>query len=553
MKNKILATLLALSLTIGCLAGCGNSKENGSSAADESSKSSQTAESTVAESSTEEEKTDSNFNETGYPIVNEKVTLELYAITSITDPNEAEFWKELEELTNVHIEWTTIPADSAKERINLMFAGGEYPDAITNATAGVSNLQELAAEGIVVPLNDLIDKYMPNLKERTTDELAQITYTDGNIYYFPMITDYYWMHSVQAVYINQEWLDNLGLDMPTTIDEFTEVLRAFKEKDANGNGDPDDEIPYSALNWDWKYMFSMITGAFGYPWGDLLVDDGTVVDPRVEESSKEAIKYLRMLYTEGLIDQEIFTQDQNAQLAKTKMETPIVGVCAGWRKHHSFGNENGEQYVNIMPIAGADGQRGIQSASTKKKISNYMVVTNACEYPEVLARWVDTLYDMETSAEVNKGPVGVTMTITEGGLYEIHDPIGYSINWSDYITTVHYDRVPHIVPTVSDNFFLQKEVVGNDKDAQDIMYEEDGALVPAYPKVIMTADEESEIALLATDINKYSQETICRWISGQGDIDADWDEYISTMTTFDHERFIENDQQAYDLYVANSQ
>ena len=69
----------------------------------------------------------------------------------------------------------------------------------------------------------------------------------------------------------------------------------------------------------------------------------------------------------------------------------------------------------------------------------------------------------------------------------------------------------------------------------------------------MTADEESEIALLATDINKYSQETICRWISGQGDIDADWDEYISTMKTFDHERFIEIYQQAYDRYVANSQ
>lgn len=551
MKNKILAALLALSLTIGCFAGCGKSKENNSTAASESSKTSQAEESTGEESSAEEEKADSNFNETGYPIVNEKVTLELYAITSITDPNEAEFYQKLEELTNVHIEWTTIPSDSAKERINLMFASGEYPDAITNASDGVSNLQEYASEGIIIPLNDLIDKYMPNLKERTTDELAQITYTDGNIYYFPKINDHFWMNEAQAVYINQEWLDNVGMDVPTTIDEFTEVLRAFKEKDVNGNGDPNDEIPYSALNWNWKYMFSMISGAFGYPWGNMLIDNEKVVDPRTEESSIKAIKYLRDLYAEGLIDQEIFTQNQDAQLAKTKMETPIVGVCAGWRKHHSFGEVNGEQYVNLMPLTGPEGKSGIAAASSKKSISNMMVVTSACEYPEVLARWVDALYELNASAEMNKGPVGITMTETAEGLYDIHDPIGYNINWSEYITTVHYDKMPHILP--GQDYFVVKETPGNDKDAQDIMYEETGKIVPAYPKVIMTAEEEEELALLSTDIEKYSQETICRWISGQGDVDADWDEYIATMKKFGYDRYIEIYQQAYDRYVINGQ
>lgn len=496
------------------------------------------------------ESADSNFNETGYPIVNEKVTLQLYAVTSIADPNEAEYYQRLEELTNVHIDWVTIPEDSAQERVNLMFTGTDYPDGITNVAAIGTDVQTYAEDEGIIALNDLIDKYMPNLKERAGDSLAQITYPDGNIYAFPRILDYFWMDSTQAVYINQEWLNNLGLEMPTTTDEFKEVLRAFKEQDANGNGDPNDEIPYSALNWGWQDMFTMISGAFGCPWGGFTVLDGTVVDPRTEEGTKETIKYLRELYTEGLIDQEIFTQDQDSQRAKTKLEPTIVGVTTAWRAGNSFPETTEGQYTYLAPLTGPDGKSGMMGAGALTSISDELVITTDCEHPEILARWIDTLYDPDWSAQMSKGADGVTCEKGEDGLWHVSDYAeGYdNMSFGEYLTQIHYQQMPYIVS--NSQLYTDPEAGttpgSNDKQRQDDFYAATGKIIPEYPSLKLTAEENEEITLLSTDIDKYSEETICRWISGEGDVDSEWDGYIEQMKKLGHDRVLEIKQQVYD-------
>lgn len=539
--KKLLVIVLALSLTLGCFTGCGSETVETNAPTDAvETKGGDTEETTSSAS----EEVDSNFNETGYPIVDEKVTLELYAVTSIADPNAAEYYQRLEELTNVHIEWITVPEDSAQERINLMFTGTDLPDAISKASKGISNIQGYASEGLIMPLNDLIDKYMPNFKERGADIMSSITYPDGNIYCFPYVTDYFWMSSNQAVYINQQWLDNLGLEMPTTTEEFENVLRAFKEQDANGNGDPNDEIPYSAQKGTWQHLFNMISGAFGYPLGDYQVHDGVVIDPRTDEGLKDAIKYLRGLYVDGLIDQEIFTQSKDAQIAKTKLETPIVGVTAIWRAGTSFLETTEGQYTYLAPLTGPDGESAILGASAPKKIGDMVVVTADCEYPEVLARWIDTLYSEEWSVQMSKGALGVTCEQLENGLYKVWDNAeGHNMTFGEYLTQIHYQQMPYIV---SDDLFYSDGTDANDKGRQDDFFEATGKVIPAYPKLLMTAEEEEEFNLLMTDVDKYAEETICRWISGQGDVDAEWDAYIAQMKVLGHDRMIEIKQQVYD-------
>lgn len=553
MKKKVLATMLTLSLVAGSLAGCGGSEQSGAS--NESGGSAKTESSETKSENGGAETTDSNFNETGYPIVNEKVTLTMWCQSSAIDPNEMPFFQMMEELTNVHIEWTSLPSDSVEERLNLMWTGGDYPDAVTNNAVFADRSQSLMEEGVIIPLNDLIDKYMPNFKERAGEYIGNITYPDGNIYYFPKIEEAFSMNSAQAVFINTEWLKNVGKDMPTTTDEFADVLRAFKEQDANGNGDANDEIPFSALNWGYAGIINMFCGAFGHPYGLQIDKDGkTVVDSRCEDGTKEAIKWLRGLYEEGLIDMEIFTQDGDAFLAKCKEDPTLVGCSTGWRAGHSYGDAVAEaQYKTLLPLKGPNGDRGILGRGENINITPAMMVTSACEHPEVLARWVDTLYAEDISIQCNKGPLGYTLTKNDDGSYDANVlPEGYETR-GEYLDKNHLLHIPQYFIESEYNLVIDETNYGsNDKRWQCEDYNNDGAVVKAFPTVLTTSEEAASIEAIRPDIDKYTEDQICRWISGQGDVDADWDGYVKKLQELGFEDYVKIYQQIYDRYLENS-
>lgn len=558
MKKKILATWMALTLVAGCLAGCGNSAGESKEASD-STKTASEATSTEKESTQASEAAsieDSNFNATGYPIVNEKVTLTMWCQSSAIDPNEMPFFQMMEELTNVHIEWTTLPSDSVEERLNLMWAGGDYPDAVTNNAVFADRSQSLMEEGVIIPLNDLIDQYMPNFKERAGEYIPNITYPDGNIYYFPKIEEAFSMNSAQAMFINTQWLENVGKEMPKTTEEFADVLRAFKEQDANGNGDTKDEIPFSALNWGYASMINMFCGAFGHPYGLQIDADGkTVVDSRCEDGTKNAIKWIRGLYEEGLIDTEIFTQDGDAFLAKCKEDPTLVGCSTGWRAGHSYGDAVAEeQYATLLPLEGPNGDRGILGRGENINITPAMMVTSACEYPEVLARWVDTLYAEDISIQCNKGPLGYTLEKNDDGSYDANVlPDGYETR-GEYLDKNHLLHIPQYFIESEYNMIIDETNYGsNDKRWQCEAYNKDGAVVKSFPTVLTTSEEAEKIESIRPDIDKYTEDQICRWISGQGDVDSEWDGYVQKLKDLGFEDYVQTYQQIYDRYLENAQ
>ncbi|MDR2994251.1 MAG: extracellular solute-binding protein, partial [Bacillus cereus] len=274
---------------------------------------------------------DYELTDVAFPL-EEKITLKIMsqsAALAPNDPNDKLIFKRLEDNTNVHIDWTNYNADFAEKR-NLDIASGELPDAIFNAGAGDYDLLNWAESGVIVPLEDLIDDYMPNLK-KIYDENPQYRQLsmapDGHIYSFPWIEELgegkESIHTVNDMaWINVEWLDRLGLDMPETTDELMTVLEAFKNDDPNGNGQKD-EIPFSFINnggnEDLKFLFA----AFGDGDNDdhLIVDnDGKVQFTADKEGYKEAIKYFNKMYEKGLIDPEAFEQDWNTYVAKGKEE-----------------------------------------------------------------------------------------------------------------------------------------------------------------------------------------------------------------------------------------
>ncbi len=160
----------------------------------------------------------------------EKVTLKFMTQSSPLapeDPNEKLIYQRLEEDTGVHIEWKNYTWDTFIEKRNLAVASGELPDAILDAALGDYDLLKLAKDGSVIAVEDLIDEHMPNLKkvlEEAPEYRAMMTAPDGHIYSFPWIEELgsgkESIHSVDGFpWINVEWLNNLGLEMPTTTEE----------------------------------------------------------------------------------------------------------------------------------------------------------------------------------------------------------------------------------------------------------------------------------------------------------------------------------------------
>lgn len=217
-----------------------------------------------------------------FPLKKE-VTLKFMTNTSTMapkNPNEKLILKRLEKETGVHIDWTNYQSDFAEKR-NLDISSGDLPDAIHNDGASDVELMSWAKQGVIVPVEDLIDKYMPNLKkilDENPEYRSLITAPDGHIYSFPWIEELgegkESIHSVNDMaWINKEWLDKLGLEMPQTMDDLVKVLEAFKTQDPNGNGKAD-EIPISFINDGGNEDFKLLFGAYGE--GDN--DDHIVVE-----------------------------------------------------------------------------------------------------------------------------------------------------------------------------------------------------------------------------------------------------------------------------------
>lgn len=151
--------------------------------------------------------------------------------------------------------------------------------------------------------------------------------------------------------INKAWLDRLGLEVPTTLEELEDVLRAFKTQDANGNGDPNDEIPIFGIS---NYLLL----PFGYDAidSDMILRNGEVYYAATSDEYKEGLKWLQKMYAEGLIDPESFTQDDTMKNAKYQApEASRVGFADTWIPDAQFGQWS-DEYIVIEPIAGPDGQ-----------------------------------------------------------------------------------------------------------------------------------------------------------------------------------------------------
>lgn len=354
-----------------------------------------------------------NLNETGLPILKEKetFTVAVKQISPIKAAKDKTCVIETENDTNIHIEWIEIPESAWTEKINIMFSTDSMPDVILGPVDTTKYYEQL------LPLDDYLDTYAPITSAyfETRNEYPQMLIApDGKIHGLPTGDE----AAVNAIdsqfWINTDWLEKVGKDMPATPEELKDVLIAFRDQDPNGNG-LNDEIPFT---------FRELTGwgdgleNFFGPWGvvengyHVFTKDKTVVFSAKEQGYYEALSYLHDLYKEGLLDQEVFTLSTE-QYASRGAGGDVIGVMAGY-KGTDCSVDNGaageDRYHALPLLKGKDGQQmtGLNGIAR----GGGFHITTACKNPEAMLRWYDYVNSsLEQTMKWNRGVKGVNCDI----------------------------------------------------------------------------------------------------------------------------------------------
>lgn len=490
---------------------------------------------TSSESGKESKESAAAFNETGLPIVEKEVTLNFVSPKQPLAPDYSEMviFDRLQEATNVSIKWNNIPGDGYQEKKNLLLASGDLPDAFYASGFTDQDLMQHGQSGTIIPLEDLIDKYAPNLKKLFEErpELKQIvTAPDGHIYSLPRAEEMDLIRMPNIMFINQTWLDKLGLEMPTTLEEYHDVLKAFKEKDPNGNGKPD-EIGLTFWFNGWCGNEGDLIGLFGLPDAPFEADhrvvrDGKVIYAASQPEYKEAIAYYHQWVKEGLIDPEVVTQDTAQLFAKGKTEDPTLGSFIWWEDTEVVGTDRVDDYAILPPLKGKDGKIIIGRSNYSEYSRDAFVITSANENPEITMRWVDQLYEPKMSAQINWGPIGEIYEEDENGkLVNKELPEGVAMG---ELRQKVAPGGPFVV--LKEHFGTVVEMEPRAKERLEILekYYKPHMVEENYPQIFFSAEELEKINTIEPEIKEFVKQKEAQWLI-EGGIEEEWDEYIKQL------------------------
>ena len=502
----------------------------------------------------------SNFNEEGYPIVDEKITV---TMMGMRHPIQGEwenmdFFKTMEEMTNIAFEFDNPASDVFEERKTLAITGDTYPEVFFGANLSTDQQVEWGSEGYLIPLNDLIEKYAPNIQkmfEEIPETKAAVTAPDGNIYSIPQINASPIAY-LSGGYWNGAWLEALGVtsdQLPTTRDEFTDLLRRFRDEDPNGNGQAD-EIPLmltvqTTVGGDIPDQYILPT--FGVNATMQYVDsDGTVKFGVQQDAYKDYMTYMNMLYEEKLLDNNYVTGDSVTTTAQSMANNVGIVLTAIPQNSYPVSAEEAVNYPMMQALSGdeTNGEPVYAYGNNNGIVTGAFAITDKCENPEAMIRWVDYLYSEEGSIFIHYGEEGDLWEYTDEGLRQYIDHEGMSTE--EYRGTITPD-----VGTVTPKW-VREETEGSWDDPFQptrIANTEEYLLpyaVQTFPQTFFSAEDTERRTEIITDLSKYVEEMIAGFITGTHDIEGEWDEFQQTLLDMNIEELTQIYQESYDTWAA---
>lgn len=414
-----------------------------------------------------------------------------------------------------------------KERVAKIIAGENPPDVLFKAELSPSETRKLYEAGIIIDLRDLIETHAPDLKplleklaEEHPDWMNGITMPDGAIAALPAFNS---LQNNDLMWINAEWLKALGLKKPTTADELTEVLRAFKTRDPNRNG-KEDEIPLTFISM-WELRF--LGHAFGMIDNDYYVSvrDGKVTSGLTTDQNRAFLTWLNLLWNEKLLDHDGFNQtdamrritdpDKAIPYGMLMGDTPVAVVPAS---HMS-------KYEALEPLK-YDGKQVYRDLAGDV-IRGTFAITSGCKEPERIMEWVNYLYTESGALLAQYGKLGEEYVIDDQGMW----------NWALDEASVAETVIPKRTissgtpfPGIALEDFQLHYAVPQTRRIVEMMAEMKKYSQLPYPYVMLSDADAAEIARIQADVMGYAEQAMACFVTGDLEMnDANWQEFCETV------------------------
>jgi putative aldouronate transport system substrate-binding protein len=496
----------------------------------------------------------------------------------LSDFNENDVTKWLEDYTNVHVTYIHVPYENTRAATNLLIAAGEYPDIMMDAGLTTVDAMNYGSQGILVPLNDLIKQqgyWFPEAVKRIPEISSAIVMPDGNIYGFPNINQaFHLFHNLKA-WINEDWLKKLNLGVPATTDEFYTVLKAFKTRDPNGNGKAD-EIPmmgYYASN-PRTYPYVFLLNSFVYfvpssatnstPNAYLAMENGKVSFVANTEDYREGLRYVAKLVSEGLLDPASFTQNVNQAKQLGTQQDPLIGVFTDfvWWNFVGHSRDTPDRRADYYPaLAPLKGPKGLQYSPVRVTgfDLDWAHITDHAKDPALAFRWLEGLFNEDITKMTQFGVKGrywddpapgalginrkpalhrILKSFDEADTGSVRNVflgnrysdlrLGEQADWSNPAT--QFGQEPKLYRETMEKYYPYRAPEGK------------------YLPLVLhhTTQESAEVTRLQEQINTYTQENLVAFVTGNKSLDRDWAAYAAEFQRLELPRYLEIKQTAYD-------
>lgn len=540
MRTKLMVFLAAIMVIATVLAGCSSNDSN----VEENSGNSSTESSNVA-----------------------KVKLTGIMVKHpLTKPlAEMEWLQKAEDAAGVDIEWQEITADWGQKK-GTMLASGDIPDLFVGGNV-ITDADFAQFQGLFQDLSELSTQ-APNVQEMfdaKPETKVIATQPDGKIYGLPKYQRF-WPASATRQFINQKWLDNLGLAMPTTWDELYDVLVAFKDKDANGNGDSNDEIPMDFPgSFGGFFNPAVLLGSEGITLTDgssqgYFVEDGKVKNFLTDDRYKKLVVFLNKLNKAGLINPEVFTHDYTKYqaIARGEGDTAKVGFTWGWVASDRFGEQLAPQYTSMSPLKVSADYTGKVSWSydynTLNYGTNHIVMSAKTKNKEAAMRFINELYNPVVSMQVLFGSIGPNIKDNGDGSYSVLPPTDSKMDPGTWKwTSSMADAGPmYIADTINLNLGkdMQEVLTQSEplKSALEVNLDKD-----VYPGMFIKYSDadNNAMSLNNTNVMNLANTNFAKWVT-KGGVETQWDAYVSESKKAGLEKNIEIMQKYYDDYMSKN-
>lgn len=467
---------------------------------------------------------------------------------SYDDLEVVQWWKEA---VGVEIEWNTPAASMEKEQFNIMLASGDFPDLINYSFSSYTGgAVALYNEGVLIRLDEYdVDTYAPNLLAflgETPEFLKAAKDDEGHLYYFPITKQGTVQLASTGPLLRADLLADLGYDqLPTTIDQWDEILRAVKEKYP-------DVAPHIAT---WSKLRSAFQPAWGVSESDWYQDESGVVHyAYIEDAYKEFLMKMNTWYKDGLIDANL------AQNLDTDIDTAMSAGTA-FSCIASGGNGIGA-YIDANADSETYSVAGCQYPTLDGSYAKFtggwpfdrqVGITQSCKNPEIAMRVLDYGYSEEGMNLLNWGKEGVSYFINDAGEKEffdevIHNPDGLSVDASMAQYSIRHIKGP--APYISlEPVFLANYEKPEQKAACQLWADTTDWNYRSFPPVSYTEQESDDFTAIMADIETYADSMSMKFVLGSESFD-NWDSYVQTIKSFGIDTALEIQQAACDRFNA---